>query len=382
MEDAVDRQIVAEVSRDGRVTLADLSAAVGLSVSAVQARLKRLEARGVITGYRATVDAGAVGRPLAAFIEITPLDPAQPTPHPTARAPRCDRGVPLDRRRRRLHAVRTRGIPARARRPRAGDPPRGERPHPHDHRAADLLRAPADRPRVTPAGIRPRGASPIHPRRMPRSDRSRSVESVFRSPTRTQLVVDVVVGGVFALLVLPVDLSIGRFTAANALGTALVAVLMGGALAVRRLSPALALTVAWVGALVQMAMGRPPSLADVAIFGVLYCDRGVRFATRVLGGAHLGRRRRRRDHGVRHGSCDCRSLRRGQHQRRPRRAHRRGVRAPASPGRPGALVRTGIRARENRRAQREVAGRRPPQRSNAPGSRATCTTSSPTRSPS
>ncbi|EPD86506.1 Lrp/AsnC family transcriptional regulator [Microbacterium laevaniformans] len=60
------------------MTLADLSAAVGLSVSAVQARLKRLESREVITGYRAIVDADAAGRPLAAFIEITPLDPAQP----------------------------------------------------------------------------------------------------------------------------------------------------------------------------------------------------------------------------------------------------------------------------------------------------------------
>jgi len=78
MEDDVDRRILAEVSRDGRMTLADLSAAVGLSVSAVQARLKRLESRGVVTGYRAIVDPEAVGRPLAAFIEITPLDPAQP----------------------------------------------------------------------------------------------------------------------------------------------------------------------------------------------------------------------------------------------------------------------------------------------------------------
>ena len=32
----------------------------------------------MITGYRATVDREAVGKPLAAFIEITPLDPAQP----------------------------------------------------------------------------------------------------------------------------------------------------------------------------------------------------------------------------------------------------------------------------------------------------------------
>lgn len=78
MEDDVDARILAAVSRDGRVTLADLSGAVGLSVSAVQARLKRLESRGVITGYRALVDPEAVGRPLSAFVEITPLDPGQP----------------------------------------------------------------------------------------------------------------------------------------------------------------------------------------------------------------------------------------------------------------------------------------------------------------
>lgn len=78
MQDAVDLAIVRELSRDGRATLAQLSDAGGLSVSAVQARLKRLEADGTITGYRAIVDAEAVGRPLAAFVEITPLDPAQP----------------------------------------------------------------------------------------------------------------------------------------------------------------------------------------------------------------------------------------------------------------------------------------------------------------
>lgn len=78
MEDAVDRLIIAEVSRDARVTLARLSEHVGLSTSAVQTRLRRLEARGVITGYRALLDPEQVGRPLSAFIEITPIDPAQP----------------------------------------------------------------------------------------------------------------------------------------------------------------------------------------------------------------------------------------------------------------------------------------------------------------
>jgi Lrp/AsnC family leucine-responsive transcriptional regulator len=56
MEDAVDRAIITEISRDARATLAQLSEAVGLGTSAVQSRLKRLESRGVITGYRALIE--------------------------------------------------------------------------------------------------------------------------------------------------------------------------------------------------------------------------------------------------------------------------------------------------------------------------------------
>jgi Lrp/AsnC family leucine-responsive transcriptional regulator len=78
MDDPVDLSIVAEVSRDPRATLAQLSERVGLGVSAVQARLRRLESTGVITGYRAIIDPQAVGKTLSAFIEITPLDPRQP----------------------------------------------------------------------------------------------------------------------------------------------------------------------------------------------------------------------------------------------------------------------------------------------------------------
>ena len=78
VDDPIDVAIVREVSRNARATLAELSTAAGLSVSAVQTRLRRLESRGVITGYRAVIDAESVGKPLSAFIEITPLDPAQP----------------------------------------------------------------------------------------------------------------------------------------------------------------------------------------------------------------------------------------------------------------------------------------------------------------
>jgi Lrp/AsnC family leucine-responsive transcriptional regulator len=78
LDDATDIAIVQAISTDARATLAQLSEKVGLSISAVQSRLRRLESRGVIGGYRPLLDAEALGKPLAAFVEITPLDPAQP----------------------------------------------------------------------------------------------------------------------------------------------------------------------------------------------------------------------------------------------------------------------------------------------------------------
>ena len=78
MDDPVDDAIVSELARDGRATLATLAEIAGLSVSATLARVRRLETQGVIVGYRAVLDAEAIGRPLSAFIEITPLDPGQP----------------------------------------------------------------------------------------------------------------------------------------------------------------------------------------------------------------------------------------------------------------------------------------------------------------
>ena len=51
---------------------------------------------------------------------------------------------------------------------------------------------------------------------------------------------------------------------------ATIALIFSAALAVRRWSPAIALGLAWAGAIMQMALGRPPTPADLAIFGVLY----------------------------------------------------------------------------------------------------------------
>lgn len=74
----IDRTIVALLAADGRMSFTDLGKATGLSTSAVHQRVRRLEQRGVIRGYRAVVDAEAVGLALTAFISVKPIDPAAP----------------------------------------------------------------------------------------------------------------------------------------------------------------------------------------------------------------------------------------------------------------------------------------------------------------
>lgn len=81
--DEIDRILMRELVADGRATLAELATSAGLSVSAVQSRVRRLEARGVVAGYSARIDPEAVGQLLAAFVAITPLDPSQPDDAPT-----------------------------------------------------------------------------------------------------------------------------------------------------------------------------------------------------------------------------------------------------------------------------------------------------------
>jgi len=77
-----DRAIVAALAGDGRLSYTDLADRVGLSVSAVHQRVRRLEQRGVIKGYAARVDFDAIGLPLAAFVAIRPIDPSQPQDAP------------------------------------------------------------------------------------------------------------------------------------------------------------------------------------------------------------------------------------------------------------------------------------------------------------
>ena len=80
--DEIDRILARKLVADGRATLAQLAATAGLSVSAVQSRVRRLEARGVVTGYSARIDPEAVGLMLSAFVAISPIDPSQPDDAP------------------------------------------------------------------------------------------------------------------------------------------------------------------------------------------------------------------------------------------------------------------------------------------------------------
>ena len=76
--EATDRQILELLAKDGRMSYTDLGKATGLSTSAVHQRVKRLEQRGLILGYGATVNHAEIGLPLTAFIAIRPIDPSQP----------------------------------------------------------------------------------------------------------------------------------------------------------------------------------------------------------------------------------------------------------------------------------------------------------------
>lgn len=59
--DVIDREILALLQTDGRITLTDLADRVRLSVSRCQRRVRELERTGVIRGYQARVDPAALG---------------------------------------------------------------------------------------------------------------------------------------------------------------------------------------------------------------------------------------------------------------------------------------------------------------------------------
>lgn len=68
--DRIDRNILQSLTGDGRLSMAELAAKVGLSKSPVQARVRRLEREGFIRGYTAIVDRERMGEGHIAFVQV------------------------------------------------------------------------------------------------------------------------------------------------------------------------------------------------------------------------------------------------------------------------------------------------------------------------
>lgn len=72
--DNVDRKILAELQMDGRLSLTELAERVNLSLSPCHRRLRALEESGAISGYRAHLDAEALGLTFEALVFVTMRD--------------------------------------------------------------------------------------------------------------------------------------------------------------------------------------------------------------------------------------------------------------------------------------------------------------------
>ncbi len=68
--DDLDRKILEHIQHFGRSSYAEIGGAIGLSVSAVNERLKKLEKQGVIAGWTARVDPLAAGNGVLAFVYV------------------------------------------------------------------------------------------------------------------------------------------------------------------------------------------------------------------------------------------------------------------------------------------------------------------------
>jgi len=69
--DDIDRKILAELQQDGRLTVTELAERVQLSVSPCHRRLRTLESSGAIRGYRAQLDAQALGLMFEALVFVS-----------------------------------------------------------------------------------------------------------------------------------------------------------------------------------------------------------------------------------------------------------------------------------------------------------------------
>jgi len=71
MLDSINCRIISALQENARISFAELGKRVHLSAPAVAERVRKLEAAGVITGYRVTVDLDKIGYPIVALVQCT-----------------------------------------------------------------------------------------------------------------------------------------------------------------------------------------------------------------------------------------------------------------------------------------------------------------------
>jgi Lrp/AsnC family leucine-responsive transcriptional regulator len=71
--DAIDTKILQILSKDARISMAELARLVGFSAPSVAERMKRLEEAGIIEGYGARINCAALGLPITALLRIRPV---------------------------------------------------------------------------------------------------------------------------------------------------------------------------------------------------------------------------------------------------------------------------------------------------------------------
>jgi Lrp/AsnC family leucine-responsive transcriptional regulator len=93
--DAIDARILAALTADARISVAELARSVGLSAPSAAERVHRLEESGLIEGYAASLDPRALGLMVAALVRVRPLPGELPTVADILRAApeivECDR---------------------------------------------------------------------------------------------------------------------------------------------------------------------------------------------------------------------------------------------------------------------------------------------------
>lgn len=71
MLDRIDKKIIVELQKDGRISNVELARRIGLSATPCLERVKKLEREGYIKGYKAIIDPVKVGAALLVYVEIT-----------------------------------------------------------------------------------------------------------------------------------------------------------------------------------------------------------------------------------------------------------------------------------------------------------------------